>query len=132
MLACCYVFSDTVTTVIHPTPQEEQAEKLRLEAEAQARKQAAEDALKQMNEQGKNAQPGVDRPVKSSDSDAALTTTASGAEVAGSTSSSEDEASTDADEKKEDVTEDEDTDLDSLLDDRPNYFEPFPDPDGGV
>lgn len=123
--------------MLHPTPLEEEVERVKQEAEAQA-KQAAEDAIKQMDAQRQKAQEDADKSGGFSPSDHPVGTSTSGVEATGTTFSYISEASEDADKAKGDEEEEEDEEdsgedvIKSLLDDRPSYFLPFPDPDGGV
>lgn len=120
-------------TVLHPTPEEQQIEKAKQEAETQARVQAAQEAVKAMDEQRKKAQEAADtnKAFGSSPSDHPVGTTTSDAEASGTTPSPSNEAtSQDAAGKKEGTEKDEDDKLiEGLLDDRPNYFMPMPDGD---
>lgn len=130
--------------VLHPTPLEQQIEKAKQDAETAARVQAAEEALKAMDEQRKKAQEAAgqglnnspnDRPVGGSptwsSSDAETGASAASSATSEASSGTADET---ADGTKEATTVEDSDDklIEDLLDDRPNYFMPFPDPDGGV
>lgn len=119
---------DNKDGVLHPTPEEERIEK--------AKQEAAQDAVKAMDEQRKKAEEAAkNKGLGSSPSDHPVGTSNSDAETTGTASSPSNEASSPsaADGKQDGADMDDDDKLIAdLLDDRPNYFMPFPDPDGGV
>lgn len=125
--------------MLHPTPLEEQIEKAKQEADEAARVQAAQAAVMALDEQRKKAQEAADKGLSTSPSDHPVgTATTSDAEAEPTAFTATSEASS-SDDKNGDgtkvVTSEQDSDdklVQDLWDDGPNYFMPFPDPDGGV
>lgn len=131
--------------MLHPTPLEQQIEQAKQDAENAARIQAAEEAVKAMDEQRKKAQEAADKGLSTSPNDRPVggsptwSSAGAGADTSAASSAPSEASSGTADEPaggtKEEATTIEDSDdklIEDLLDDRPNYFMPFPDPDGGV
>lgn len=117
-------------TVLHPTPLEEQIEKAKQDADEAARVQAAQEVVKALDEQRKKAQEAADKGLSTSPSDHPVGTATTPDAVADPTASSDESAK-----GTKETTSEQDSDdklVQDLSDDRPNYFMPFPDPDGGI
>lgn len=147
MLKCCcteFLLTPYNLIVLHPTPLEQQIEQAKQDAENAARIQAAEEAVKAMDEQRKKAQEAADKGLSTSPNDRPVggsptwSSAGAGADISAASSAPSEASSGTADETadgtKEATTVEDSGDrlIEDLLDDRPNYFMPFPDPDGGV
>lgn len=130
--------------MLHPTPLEEQIEKAKQDAENAARIQAAQDAIKAMDEQRKKAQEAADKGLSTSPNDRPVggsstwSSSDAGSDTSAASPASSEASSGTADETSDDskeATTGEDSDdklTEDLLNDGSNYFMPFSDPDGGV
>lgn len=131
--------------MLHPTPLEQQLETSKQEAENAARLKVAEEAVKAMDEQRKKAQEAADKGLSTSPNDRPVggsptwSSSDAGADASAASSATTEASSGTADEtvdggtKEATTVEDSDDKLiEDLLDDGPNYFMPFPVPDGGV